>query len=156
MGDAGAFEFRAVIRDAGGGGAYIEIPFDVEAAFGRKRVKVRATFDGVPYRGSIVSMGGARPMLGILKAIRARIGKSLGDEVSVALAEDVETREVAIPEDLARAFEGAPEAAAFFAALSYTGRREYVLWIEAAKLSATRKARIGKAIDLLREGKRPD
>jgi hypothetical protein len=34
-------EFSAVIHDAGGGGAYVEIPFDVEQVFGRKRVPVK-------------------------------------------------------------------------------------------------------------------
>ena len=51
-------KFEAVIKkhpqkDA----AYIEMPFDVEAVFGAKRVKVVAKFDGVEYRGSIVKMG---------------------------------------------------------------------------------------------------
>ena len=32
-------------------GAYIEIPFDVEKTYNRKKVKVKATFDGYEYRG---------------------------------------------------------------------------------------------------------
>lgn len=48
-------EFDAVIQAIPEkNGAYIEIPFDVEAIFGAKRVKVKATFDDVEYRGSIV------------------------------------------------------------------------------------------------------
>ena len=39
------------------GGAFVEIPFDVEKAFGKKRVPVRATIDGEPYRGSLVARG---------------------------------------------------------------------------------------------------
>ena len=38
-------------------GAYVEIPFDVRKEFGKGRVKVSATFDGVPYEGSLVRMG---------------------------------------------------------------------------------------------------
>ena len=34
--------FTATIIDAGGGGAFVEVPFDVEAAFGSKRPKVEA------------------------------------------------------------------------------------------------------------------
>lgn len=50
--------FPAQILDAGGGGAYVEIPFDVEEAYGaRGQVKIKATFDGHPYRGSIAPMG---------------------------------------------------------------------------------------------------
>ena len=39
------------------GGAYIEFPYDIRQEFGRGRVKVHATFDGVSYDGSIVNMG---------------------------------------------------------------------------------------------------
>ncbi len=52
------YEFEAEIKkvpdiDA----AYVEIPFAVRAEFGKGRVKVYATFDGVGYNGSIVNMG---------------------------------------------------------------------------------------------------
>ena len=45
----------------------MEIPFDVRAAFGKGRVKVHATFDGVPYDGLITRMGTPGPILGIRK-----------------------------------------------------------------------------------------
>ena len=38
-------------------GAYVEIPFDVRKEFGKGRVKVSATFDGISYEGSLVRMG---------------------------------------------------------------------------------------------------
>ncbi len=76
-------EFDAVIQQAGNiNGAYIEPPFDVEQVFGAKRVKVLATFDGVPYRGSVVKMGGCY-MLGITQDIRKTIGKGFGDTVAM-------------------------------------------------------------------------
>ena len=34
--------FTAAIQNAGAGGAFVEIPFDVEAVFGSKRPKVKA------------------------------------------------------------------------------------------------------------------
>lgn len=68
-------------------GAYIEIPFDVKAAFGKSRVPVHATFDGEPYDGSLVRMKTARHILGIRKDIRAKIGKQPGDTVHVTLVE---------------------------------------------------------------------
>ena len=37
-------------------GAYIEIPFDVKAEFGKSRVPVTATFDSESYEGSFVRM----------------------------------------------------------------------------------------------------
>ena len=41
-------EFTTTIQGEGKGGAFITIPFDVEEAFGSKRPKIKATFDGVP------------------------------------------------------------------------------------------------------------
>jgi hypothetical protein len=74
------YQFRAVIDNAGGGGAYVNIPFDVEQAFGKKRVKVKATIDGEPYRSTFVRMGNRQHMLLMLKEIRENIGKSLGED----------------------------------------------------------------------------
>ena len=48
----------AVIEDAGTGGAYVTIPFDVEKTFGKKRVKVKALLGGEPYQGSLARMEG--------------------------------------------------------------------------------------------------
>lgn len=46
-------------------GAYVEIPFDVKAVYGKGRVKVHATFDGEPYDGSLVRMGTPCHIIGI-------------------------------------------------------------------------------------------
>ena len=73
--------FTSVIQNAGGGGAFVEVPFDVEKEFGAKRAKVKAMIEGVPYRGLLVRMGGPNHMLIILKGIREKIGKTFGDEV---------------------------------------------------------------------------
>lgn len=85
---AGKFEFDAVIVKAPDmDAAYVEIPFDVKAAFGKGRVPVNATFDGVPYRGSLVKMGTPCHIIGIRKDIRARIGKQPGDMVHIVVEE---------------------------------------------------------------------
>ena len=84
--------FTATIQDAGEGGAFLEVPFDVETAFGSKRPKVVATIDGVPYRGSLVRMGGDKHILIVLKSIREQIGKSFSDEVTVIVEADTEPR----------------------------------------------------------------
>jgi len=146
--------FRAVIEAAGGGGAFVTVPFDVERAFGKKRVPVHATFDGVPYRGSLVRMGGPAHLLPILKEIRTAIGKEPGDEVEVTVEEDTAPRIVEVPPDLADGFESAPAARANFEKLAYTHRREYVRWIEEAKREQTRKDRVARALEMLGEGKK--
>ena len=79
------YEFDAVIRKVPDiDGAYVEIPLDVRAVFGKGRVKV---FDGVPYAGSLVRMGTPGHILGMRKDIRAQIGKQPGDTVHVTVRE---------------------------------------------------------------------
>lgn len=72
-------------------GAYVEIPFDVKAAFGRGRVAVHATFDGEPYDGQLVRMKTPCHIIGLRKDIRAKIGKQPGDMVHVTLREREKT-----------------------------------------------------------------
>jgi hypothetical protein len=147
-------KFRAVIESAGGGGAFVTVPFDVERAYGKKRVKVKVTIDREPYRGSVVRMGGPGHMLPVLKHIRAKIGKGPGASVAIVMDEDLEPRVVPVPRDLARELAGHPKERAFFSGLSYTSRREYVRWIEGAKREETRRGRISHAVGLLKRGQR--
>lgn len=146
--------FRAVIKEHRGGGTVVEIPFDVESAFGtRGRVKVRATFDGHPYRGSIVPMGG-RHLLGVLKSIREALGKSAGDSVDVVVELDTEERTVEMPPELAEALSANPAAAEFFDGLAYTYRKEYAHWIAEARRPETRSRRLARAINKLGRGEK--
>ncbi len=145
--------FTAVIEDAGKGGAYVTVPFDVEKEYGKKRVKVAATFDGEPYRGSLVRMGGPCHILGVQKAIRAKIGKSVGDTVEVTVEEDTARREVAIPRDLKKALMENTGAMETFSRLSYSHQKEYVQWIGEAKRVDTRHDRIAQTIVRLFTGK---
>jgi hypothetical protein len=89
-----AFEFEAkVCKVDGMDAAYIIFPYDIRTEFGKGRVKVHATFDGVPYDGSIVNMGVKNAdgsvcyVIGLRKDIRAKIGKQAGDSVHVAIKE---------------------------------------------------------------------
>ncbi|MCC6501287.1 MAG: DUF1905 domain-containing protein [Anaerolineales bacterium] len=146
--------FKATILDAGGGGAFVEVPFDVEAAFGAKRPKVKAMIEGVLYRGILSRMGGPNHILVILKEIRAKIGKSFGDEVKITVELDTEPRVIEVPKDLMKELKKHKEAKAFFDKLSYTHKREYVTWINEAKREETRQSRIAKTVDMLKKGKR--
>jgi hypothetical protein len=146
--------FTAVIQNAGGGGAFVEIPFDVEKIFGAKKPRVRAEIEGVSYRGLLTRMGGEHHILIILKGIREQIGRSFGDEIRVTVEPDAEPRVLEIPMDLARELNRDKEANAFFDKLSYTHQREYVLWINEAKKEETRQNRIVKSIDMLKKGKK--
>ena len=146
--------FTAVIQNAGGGGAFVEIPFDVEKAFGSKRPKVRAMIEGVPYRGTLVRMGSERHILIILKGIRAQIGKSFGDEVMISVEPDTKPRVVEIPPELAKAFKKEKAALAYFNSLAFSHQREYVGYIIEAKKEETRARRVTQTIDMLKKGRK--
>ena len=86
------YRFTAIIERSGDiDAAYIVVPVDIRAVYGVGRLKVEATFDGEPYRGSVVNMGVKDAdgnicyIIGITNAIRQRIGKSFGDTVEVTL-----------------------------------------------------------------------
>jgi hypothetical protein len=145
------YKFKAKIESAGSG-AYILFPYDTEKEFGTKgRVAIQATFDGVPYTGSLVKYGQPQHMLGILKGIREQIGKQPGDTIQVELWKDEVPRTVEVP----AAFASAMKKAGFladFEKLSYTHRKEYCRWITEAKKEETRSARLTKAIEMLKKG----
>lgn len=71
--------------------AYVVVPIDIHKEYGVGRLKVEATFDGVPYSGSVVNMGVKNAdgsvcyIIGIPQAIRKKIGKAFGDNVNVVL-----------------------------------------------------------------------
>jgi len=86
--------FKAIIQKVPDqDGAYIAVPFDIRAVYGKGRVRVHATFDGQPYDGSIVNMGLKNTdgtvcyIIGIRKDIREKIGKQPGDEIYVTIKE---------------------------------------------------------------------
>lgn len=146
--------FKATIQDAGGGGAFVEVPFDVEKAFGSKRPRVKAMIEGVPYRGLLTRMGGPNHILIVLKGIREQIGKTFGDEIQVSVELDTEERVIEVPNDLLKELKKDKEAKSFFDKLSYTHKREYVMWINEAKKDETRQRRIVKTIEMLKKGKK--
>jgi len=90
---ATSYTFDATIQTStiGSGGTYVAFPHDLRTEFGVGRLKVHATFDGLPYDGSIVNMGLTNPdgstcyILGVLKQIRAQLGKQPGDTLHVTV-----------------------------------------------------------------------
>ncbi|UPK70011.1 YdeI/OmpD-associated family protein [Chitinophaga filiformis] len=149
--------FDAVIVQHGSMNAgYVEFPYDVQELYGVKgQVKVKALIDGkVTYRGSLAKMGTTCHILGITQAIRKELGKELGDTIHVVLEQDLAPREVILPEEVAALFSKHPGAKAFFDTLSYTDRKEYIVWITSAKREETKQNRLGLLIEKLKNGRK--
>lgn len=133
----------------------INFPYDVLERYGvRGQVKVKVTYDGVPYRGSLAKMGGPCHFLLVRKDIRQQIGKGPGDSVHVTVERDTEERIVVVPDALAALFAEHPMAQAHYDKLSYTHRKEYVQWINDAKRPETRQNRLQKTIEMLLNSKK--
>ncbi len=144
-------KFEAEIKPAGeNNGAYVIVPCDIPAIFGKKgMVPIIAKIDGVEYRGSLSPMLKGCHVLGILKHIREKIGKSFGDIVSIELVQDIEERKIEIPDDLFIALKPYPNLMHYFEKLSYTHKKEYVTAILDAKKAETRVRRIDKTLEVL-------
>jgi Domain of unknown function (DUF1905)/Bacteriocin-protection, YdeI or OmpD-Associated len=146
------YRFTAKIEVADGGGAYVLFPYDTEKEFATKgKVPVKATFDGVPYAGSLIKYGHPMHMLGMPKAIREQTRKAPGDTIEVVVWKDEEVRILAVPAQ----FENWMKKEGLlpvFEKLSYTHRKEYCRWIADAKKEETRLRRLEKAIEMLKRG----
>ena len=85
------YEYGAVLHEEPDGGAWVVFPRDLRKEFGRGRVKVHASFDGIPYDGSVVNMGVRNAdgsvcyVIGVLKAVRQKLGKADGDTIRVTV-----------------------------------------------------------------------
>jgi hypothetical protein len=149
------YEFEAVIQ--GGDerwpeAACVALPFSVEEEFGTKgQVKVKATFDGVEYRGSIANLG-AGHMLMLRNDVRQAIGKVVGDTIKITVQKDTEERIVEVPAELQALFNANPKAEEFYNTLSYTNRKEYAFWITTAKKQETKDRRLEKSMEMLLSG----
>jgi hypothetical protein len=144
-----AARFRVTLEGSEDSAAtYALVPADVMHAFeGRTRVPVRATINGVTWRTTICNMG-AGPMVGVTAAVRKNAGIKRGDHILLEIERDTEERTVGLPPDFAKALRASERRA--FDAMSYSHRKEYVQWIEAAKKPETRLRRIEKAREKLR------
>ncbi|GAA4374743.1 YdeI/OmpD-associated family protein [Hymenobacter koreensis] len=147
--------FEAVLElDSEHGGVFIIVPFSVPEVYGtRAQLKVQATIDGFPYRGSLAPMGDGQHLLIITRQVRNAIEKTWGHTVTVALAKDVNPRVAEVSDDFAKAMTNAG-ARQKFDDLSYTHQKEFTRWIEAAKNTETRYERMKKAVEMILAGKK--
>jgi len=145
--------FQARIVEGRGGGAFVDVPFDVPEVFGsRRQVRVKGTIDGHPFASSIAPMGAGAYLLGLHKATREAIGKSIGDSVDLVIEADTTERVVTVPDDLKRALARNAAANKTFENFAYTHRKEYVQWVESAKKPETRQRRIAEAVSRIARG----
>lgn len=142
-------EFSTTILASGKNNTGIPVPESVVTALDRgKRIPVVVTVGGHSYRSSIVFYTG-QFLIALSAENRAAAGVAAGDTVVVGVELDEAPREVELPDALAAALAGDADAAAAFAALSFTNKKRIALSIQDAKTDATRERRLAKALEEL-------
>ena len=145
--------FRTTIVQSGKTATGIEVPGEVMEALGSgRRPAVRVTINGYSYRSTVASLGG-KSMVSLSAEHRAGAGVAGGDEVEVDLELDTASREVTVPADLAAALDAEPAARATFDGLSYSNRSWHVLQVTGAKTEETRRRRVTRSVEALRQGR---
>ncbi|HEX2469401.1 MAG TPA: YdeI/OmpD-associated family protein [Candidatus Limnocylindrales bacterium] len=145
--------FRTTLELGGKTATGFRVPAAVVEALGKgKRPPVRVTINGYTYRNTVAVYGDTY-MLGVAAEHREAVGIQAGDEIDVDLELDTAPREVELPPDFAAALDAAPAAKRFFETLSYSNKRRFTLSIDDAKSEETRKRRIEKSVNQLREGR---
>lgn len=131
----------------------ISVPQEVVEGLGKgKRPAVRVTINGYTYRSTVAPMGG-RYLLPVSAEVRAGAHVSAGDALEVEVELDTEPRVIAVPDDLAAALAQDSAARRYFDSLSYSNQRGVTQSVEGAKSEETRRRRIEKAVEKLREGR---
>jgi hypothetical protein len=123
-------------------------PEVVDALGGGRRPQVRVTINAHTYQSTIGTMRGVAK-IPVSAAVRQAAGVAAGDRLHVQVQLDQAPRTVAVPDDLAAALLGDPQAQAFFDGLSYSRRHAYASWIEQAKKHETRQQRVRRTAELL-------
>lgn len=146
--------FRARLEGAEAGRVYVVLPFDPEAAWGRReRYHVRGTIENNGVRGALEKFDRGY-FLPLGPAYRRGAGLKPGDLVAVTLAPEGPQRD-ALAADIRDALDAEPEAAAFFDGLATFYRKNYLRWIDATKRRPeVRPQRIAELVVLMKAGQK--
>jgi hypothetical protein len=128
-------------------------PAVVESLGAGKKPPVRVTIGGHTYRSTIAPRKD-RYLLGVSAENRELAGVQAGDEIEVELDLDLEPRVIELPADLAEALGTDAQAKSFYDGLTPSQQSSYVTWVESAKKTETRDARVAKSVEKLRQGQK--
>jgi hypothetical protein len=144
------FKARLASRGPGAAWTFLEIPFNVEKAFGSKaRVPVAGTMNGFAFRNSLLPQGDGTHAMAVSKALQTGAKARAGDLVSVSMQVDRSERIVEVPSELKQRLASHPQAGTVFESLSYSHRKEFAEWVGSAKQQETRDRRAEKSVALV-------
>ena len=126
-------------------------PAVVAALGGAARIPVVARYAGETTLSTLVPAGGKKRRLVLQMAVLRPAKLDAGDPLEVELSPDRSPRQMALPEDLRRALQFRPAAAAAFERGSPSTRRIVLKLLEQAHTLETRQRRLEKLIERLAE-----
>ena len=130
--------------------AYFTLPFDTREVWGKAKVPVKVTINGYTWRSTVGNRGGQQYIVVNAEARRSA-GVKAGDVVTITLEPDAERREIEIPLPLQRAL--GTKLTQKLNGLSFTHKKEFIVWYSEAKKDDTRARRVQKMRQMLSTGK---
>lgn len=147
-------EFRTKLKGddsrADDASAYFTLRFDTREVWGKAKVPVKVTINGYTWRSTVGNRGGQQYIVVNVEA-RRNAGVKAGDVVTITLEPDTEKREIEIPLPLQKAL--GTKLAQKLNSLSFTHKKEFIVWYSEAKKDDTRARRVEKMKQMLLAGK---
>ncbi len=130
--------------------ASFTLPFDTREVWGKAKVPVKVTINGYTWRSTVGNRGGVQYIV-VNADARLHASVKAGDLVTIILEPDTEKRDIEIPIQLRRAL-GA-KLSEKLNRLSFSHKKEFVVWYSNAKKEETRARRVAKMKQMLLSGK---
>jgi Domain of unknown function (DUF1905)/Bacteriocin-protection, YdeI or OmpD-Associated len=130
--------------------ASFTLPFDTREVWGKAIVPVKVTINGYRWSSTVGNRGGIQYIV-VNADARLHAGVKAGDTVTIVLEPDTEKRDIEIPIQLRRSL-GA-QLTEKLNRLSFSHKKEFVVWYSQAKKEDTRARRVEKMKTMLSSGK---
>ena len=130
--------------------AAFTLPFDPREVWGKAKVPVKVTINGYTWRSTVGNRGGQQYIV-VNADARRNAGVRAGDVVTITLEPDTEKREIEIPIQLQKKL--GTKLIQKLNSLSFTHKKEFIVWYSQAKKEDTRARRVEKMKQMLSAGK---
>jgi hypothetical protein len=130
--------------------ASFTLPFDTREVWGKAKVPVKVTINDYTWRSTVGNRGGHQYIV-VNADARRSAGVRAGDVVTITLEPDTEKREIEIPLPLRK--ELGTKLIQRLNSLSFTHKKEFIVWYSTAKKEDTRTLRVEKMKQMLSAGK---
>jgi len=130
--------------------ASFTLPFDTRDVWGKAKVPVKVTVNGYSWRSTVGNRGGIQYIV-VNADARRHAGVKAGNAVTIILEPDTEKRHIEIPIQLRR--ELGAKLTEKLNRLSFSHKKEFVIWYSGAKKEETRARRVEKMKAMLLSGK---